>query len=172
MFADPQCYLYDEDNDPAISSLRYFDYRYLRFFYHPLQDKFCLLNGWKDPGWENVKVMRGGLDADDRDSREQIFGSNIVDIKQKSVPQLLIDEVSGFLSIGVLGQFSLFKKKAFHPFYMFQVASLVLWSLDEYYYYAVCIFLISFFSISATVIETKSVWLFILKQDVTNCGCS
>lgn len=111
VFADPQCYLYDEDNDPAISSLRYFDYRYLRFFYHPLQDKFCLLNGWKDPGWENVKVMRGGLDADDRDSREQIFGSNIVDIKQKSVPQLLIDEVSGFLSIGVLGQFSLFKKR-------------------------------------------------------------
>lgn len=39
-------------------------------------------------------MMRGGLDADDRDSREQIFGTNIVDIKQKSVPQLLIDEVS------------------------------------------------------------------------------
>lgn len=49
-------------------------------------------------------------------------------------------------------------KKAFHPFYIFQIASLVLWSLDEYYYYAVCIFLISVFSIGTTVIETKSVW--------------
>lgn len=39
-------------------------------------------------------MMRGGLDADDRDSREQIFGNNILDIKQKSVSQLLIDEVS------------------------------------------------------------------------------
>jgi len=95
VFADTQCYLYDEDNDPTISSLRYIDYRYLRFFYHPLEDKFCLLNGWKDQTWENVRMMRGGLDADDRDSREQIFGTNIVDIKQKSVPQLLIDEVSG-----------------------------------------------------------------------------
>ena len=38
--------------------------------------------------------MRGGLDADDRDSREQIFGNNILDIKQKPVSQLLIDEVS------------------------------------------------------------------------------
>lgn len=44
------------------------------------------------------------------------------------------------------------------PVYIFQVASLVLWSLDEYYYYAVCIFLISVFSIGTTVIETKSVW--------------
>lgn len=94
VFADPQCYLYDEDNDPAMSFLRYVDYRYLHFFYHPLEDKFCLLNGWKDPAWTNVKVMRAGLDADDRDSREQIFGSNTVDIKQKSAPQLLVDEVS------------------------------------------------------------------------------
>ena len=39
-------------------------------------------------------MMRGGLDADDRDSREQIFGNNILDIKQKPVSQLLIDEVS------------------------------------------------------------------------------
>ena len=53
-----------------------------------------MLNGWKDPAWTNVKMMRGGLDADDRDSREQIFGNNILDIKQKPVSQLLIDEVS------------------------------------------------------------------------------
>lgn len=49
--------------------------------------------------------------------------------------------------------------QAFHPFYIFQVASLILWSMDEYYYYAVCIFLISAFSIAATVLETKSVRL-------------
>ena len=101
--------------------------------------------------------MRGGLDADDRDSREQIFGNNIVDIKQKSVSQLLIDEVSLNILNGLFDIFS-WEKKAFHPFYIFQIASLLLWSLDEYYYYAVCIFLISVSSISATVIETKSVW--------------
>lgn len=81
-----------------MSYLRYIDYRYLHFFYHPLEDRFCLLNGWKDPAWANVKMMRSGLDADDRDSREQIFGGNIVDIKQKSVPELLVDEVSTSLS--------------------------------------------------------------------------
>ncbi|KAE8132187.1 hypothetical protein BDV38DRAFT_261945 [Aspergillus pseudotamarii] len=137
VFADPNSHTFDEENDPTISFLRYIDYRYLRFFYHPLEDKFCLISGWKDPLWTNAKVMRSGLDADDRDSREQIFGKNLLDIQQKSLFQLLMDE-------------------AFHPFYIFQLASLVLWSLDEYYYYAICIFLISVFSIGATIIETKS----------------
>lgn len=52
--------------------------------------------------------------------------------------------------------FQLLIDEAFHPFYIFQLASLILWSLDEYYYYAICIFIISVFSIGATIIETKS----------------
>ncbi|GKZ62402.1 hypothetical protein AnigIFM49718_009489 [Aspergillus niger] len=133
----PNYEFYDEDNDPTISQLRYIDYRYLRLIYHPADDKFCLIGGWKDPSWKNAKGMRAGLDADDRDSREQVFGKNLIDIQQKTAIQLLMDE-------------------AFHPFYIFQLASLVLWSLDQYYYYAVCIFLISVISISATIIETKA----------------
>lgn len=94
VFADPQSYIYDEYNDPAISSLRCINYRYLRFFYNPLEDRFLLISGWKDPLWTNVKVMRSGLDADDRDSREQVFGANLIDIEQKPIAQLLMDEVS------------------------------------------------------------------------------
>ncbi|PLB51778.1 hypothetical protein P170DRAFT_443914 [Aspergillus steynii IBT 23096] len=137
IFADSGCQLYDEENDPTVSFLRSIDYKYLRFFYHQIEDRFCLISGWKDPLWTNAKMMRMGLDADDRDSREQVFGKNLIDIHQKSAFELLLDE-------------------AFHPFYIFQVASLVLWSLDQYYYYAVCIFTISFFSIGATVFETKT----------------
>ncbi|GFF47573.1 probable cation-transporting ATPase C1672.11c [Aspergillus lentulus] len=137
VFADSESCTQDEDNDSTVSYLRYIDYRCLRFFYHPVEDKFSLISGWKDPLWTNIKRMRIGLDADDHDSRAQIFGANVIDIQQKSVFQLLIDE-------------------AFHPFYMFQIASLVLWSLDEYYYYAVCIFLISVFSICATILETQT----------------
>jgi cation-transporting ATPase 13A2 len=37
--------------------------------------------------------MRVGLNADERDSREQIFGKNAINIQQKSLFQLLIDEV-------------------------------------------------------------------------------
>ena len=48
-----------------------------------------------------------------------------------------------------------------HPFYVFQIASIILWSLDDYYYYAFCIALISGISITSTLVETKKVWPFL-----------
>jgi cation-transporting P-type ATPase 13A2 len=70
------------------------DYRYIRFCFHPLKDKFVLSNSWKDPQWTDVKTLRTGLDSDERDRREQVFGKNMIEIEQKSIPQLLVDEVS------------------------------------------------------------------------------
>lgn len=127
----------DEDPDPLLEDLRGLNYRYVRFFYHPLRDKFMHSSGWKDPSWENVREIRAGLDGDEKGFRSLVFGDNLIDIEQKSVGKLLVDEV-------------------FHPFYVFQIASLVLWSLDEYYYYAIAIFLMSFGSITTTLIETRS----------------
>lgn len=40
---------------------------------------------------------------------------------------------------------------------MFQIASIVLWSIDDYYYYAFAIALISAASILSTLVETKRV---------------
>lgn len=53
--------------------------------------------------------------------------------------------------------FSTNSQQVFHPFYIFQLASLILWSLDQYYYYAIAIFVISVGSITTTLIETRSV---------------
>ena len=89
----------DEDDDPVMMQLRFLDYRYIRFCYHPLKDKFVLSGNWKDPRWTDVKSIRVGLDSDERYRREQVFGMNQIDIKQKSIPQLLIDEVLARLSI-------------------------------------------------------------------------
>jgi hypothetical protein len=44
-----------------------------------------------------------------------------------------------------------------HPFYVFQIASIILWTIDDYYYYAFAIALISVSSIASTLIETKRV---------------
>jgi cation-transporting ATPase 13A2 len=128
---------YEDDHDPIMQSLRSIDYRYIRFCFHPLKDKFLLGNTWKDPAWINVRDIRAGLDSEEKEYREKVFGRNIIDIEEKSTMQLLVDEV-------------------FHPFYVFQVASLILWSLDEYYYYATCIFIISLVSITSTLLETKA----------------
>lgn len=129
--------MFDEDDDPTLTSLRALNYRYIRFVFHPLKDKFMLNNNFKDATWTNVKSIRTGMDSDDRDNREKVFGQNLINIEQKSIVQLLIDE-------------------AFHPFYVFQIASLILWSLDEYYYYATCIFIISVVSITTTLLETRA----------------
>ena len=86
---------YDEDDDPIMTRLRFLDYRYISFCFHPSKDKFVLCSNWKDPSWTNVKSIRVGLDSDERHRREQIFGKNQIDIQQKSIPQLLVDEVCG-----------------------------------------------------------------------------
>ncbi|KAL8813096.1 MAG: hypothetical protein Q9200_000512 [Gallowayella weberi] len=83
----------DEDDDPIISTLHFLDYRYMRFIFHPLKDKFVLCSNWKDPNWTNVKSLRAGLDSDERCRREQVFGKNQISIRQKTIPQLLVDEV-------------------------------------------------------------------------------
>lgn len=128
---------YDEDYDPVIKHLRCLDYRYIRFCYNPLKDKFILANTWQDPAWTNVTALREGLDTEERDYRELVFGKNVIDLAEKPLGQLLVEEV-------------------INPFYVFQIASLFLWSVDEYYYYAACIFVISVVSITATVVETRA----------------
>ncbi|ATY66433.1 ATPase type 13A2 [Cordyceps militaris] len=127
----------DDENDPLLDDLRTLEYRYVRFFYHPIKDRFILSSGWKDPDWTDVRLVRAGLDSDEKMMREQIFGPNLIDIEQKSATQLLVDEV-------------------LHPFYIFQIASLALWSMDSYYYYAACIFVMSVGSIMTTLLETRA----------------
>ncbi|KAK7208376.1 P-type ATPase-like protein [Myxozyma melibiosi] len=123
--------------DPTIKSLHYFNYRYMRLILHPIEGKFELNNDWKDPSWLNLSAARKGLDMVTVGERQTVFGSNSIDIEDKPVFKLLVDEV-------------------LHPFYIFQLFSMILWSLDEYYYYATCILVISAISITNTLIETKS----------------
>lgn len=82
------------DGDRELAELHFLDYRYLRFIYHPDEDKFVLNNDWWDPQWTDVKAMREGLDSEEREPRDQVFGKNVIDIKQKSIPELLVDEVN------------------------------------------------------------------------------
>lgn len=96
VFGEPEkrfTFAFDEDDDPVLENLRIVDYRYMRFSFHPLKDKFVLCNSWKDPTWTDVKAIRAGIDGDEKDNRELVFGKNLIDIKQKTIPQLLVDEV-------------------------------------------------------------------------------
>lgn len=92
--------LLEEDADPLLPELRVLNYRYVRFFFHPLKGKFVISNGWKDPAWKRVRALRVGIDGEEKDHRERVFGANLIDIEQKTIPQLLVDEVS-YLSTSI-----------------------------------------------------------------------
>ena len=130
--------------------------KYVRLFFHTgVLLKSCHRD-WADPSWTSVTGAQTGLTLDTRQQRSILFGSNIIDIEGKSVVSLLVDEVCTFKFKG----FVVVLRRAaqiIHPFYVFQIASIVLWSLDDYYYYAFCIALISVFSIVSTLLETRAV---------------
>lgn len=90
---------YRYDGDREMPLLRFLDYRYMRLIYHPTEDKFVLNNDWWDPQWNEVKALREGLDSEERDPRDQVFGKNIIEIQQKTIPELLLDEVCAPLSM-------------------------------------------------------------------------
>ncbi|KAF8313138.1 Ca-transporting ATPase [Clavulina sp. PMI_390] len=118
------------------SIVRMVDYRYARFVFNENTSKFRMLRDWRDPSIATVNAARNGVELRAKQQREVLFGPNVIEIAAKSTLSLLIDE-------------------ALHPFYVFQIASMILWTIDDYWYYATCIGIISALSIITTLIETK-----------------
>ncbi|KAE8215245.1 hypothetical protein CF327_g1466 [Tilletia walkeri] len=119
-----------------LHSLTFFDYRYTRFVLHPPTGRLRMMKDWRDSNWTSVMAVASGVTEAGEEDRSIMFGANAVDIAARSTWDLLVDEV-------------------LHPFYMFQIVSIILWSFDDYYYYAFCILIISAVSITTTLIETK-----------------
>ncbi|EPQ27111.1 uncharacterized protein PFL1_05393 [Pseudozyma flocculosa PF-1] len=119
-----------------LMDLSYFDYRYTRFALYPPTGRLRMLKDWRDPFWTSAEAIAQGVSWDAEKDRSTIFGRNMIDIEARSTWTLLIDEV-------------------LHPFYMFQIVSIILWSFDNYYYYAFCIAVISLASIVTTLVETR-----------------
>ncbi|XP_021118552.1 cation-transporting ATPase 13A2 isoform X4 [Heterocephalus glaber] len=85
---------------------------------------------------DDIHSSRSGLSLPDQTMRKTIFGPNVISIPVKSYPQLLVDEV-------------------LNPYYGFQAFSIGLWLADHYYWYALCIFLISAISICLSMLKTR-----------------
>ena len=79
-----------------------------------------------------------GLSEQEQALRRLVFGPNDIIVPNHSIGYLLVMEV-------------------LNPFYIFQVASVILWTSDEYYYYAAAIVLMSVSGIVSSVYQTKKV---------------
>ncbi|XP_062959997.1 polyamine-transporting ATPase 13A2 isoform X2 [Cynocephalus volans] len=117
--------------------LRYFLFQGQRYVWIETQQAFYQVS-LLDHGHtcDDIHRSRSGLSLQDQTVRKTIYGPNVISIPVKSYPQLLVDE-------------------ALNPYYGFQAFSIVLWLADHYYWYALCIFLVSAVSICLSLYKTR-----------------
>nr|XP_019608643.1 PREDICTED: probable cation-transporting ATPase 13A2 isoform X2 [Rhinolophus sinicus] len=117
--------------------LRYYLFQGQRYVWIETQQAFCQVS-LLDHGrtCDDIHHSRSGLSLQDQTVRRTIYGPNVISVPVKSYPQLLLDE-------------------ALNPYYGFQAFSIGLWLADHYYWYALCIFLISSVSICLSLYKTR-----------------
>ncbi|KAJ8254750.1 hypothetical protein GJAV_G00196960 [Gymnothorax javanicus] len=81
-----------------------------------------------------------GLPLSAQRYRRLFYGINQIEVKVPSVPKLLVKEV-------------------LNPFYIFQVFSVILWSLDDYYYYASAILMMSLLSVCTSLYTVRKQYI-------------
>ncbi|XP_032507709.1 cation-transporting ATPase 13A2 isoform X3 [Phocoena sinus] len=114
--------------EEAQRTLRYYLFRGQRYVWIETQQAFCRVS-LLDHGrtCDDLHCSSTGLSLQDQTVRKTIYGPNVISVPVKSYPQLLVDEA---FSIG-------------------------LWLADYYYWYALCIFLISMVSICVSIYKTR-----------------
>lgn len=70
--------------------------------------------------------------------RMDLYGFNRIEVEIKSYWTLFVEEV-------------------INPFYFFQVFSVILWMIDEYVSYSVCVIILTLFSSITSLIQTRKV---------------
>lgn len=121
------------------SKIRYFTFHSTKYYWNDAKQNFEVLNGLEDLQVSCSKLHsehKGGLSQNQQEYRRLFFGMNEIAVKVPSVFKLLIKEV-------------------LNPFYIFQLFSVILWSADEYYYYAMAIVLMSVISIATSLYTIK-----------------
>ncbi|XP_049627916.1 polyamine-transporting ATPase 13A2 isoform X1 [Suncus etruscus] len=123
--------------EEAQQLLRFYIFQGQRYVWIETQQTFCHVS-LLDQGrmCEDIHQSSSGLSPKDQRVRKTIYGPNIIAVPVKSYLQLLVDE-------------------ALNPYYGFQAFSIGLWLADHYYWYALCIFLISTISICLSLYKTR-----------------
>ncbi|XP_064387649.1 polyamine-transporting ATPase 13A3-like isoform X2 [Halichondria panicea] len=118
-------------------SIRYLTHRHLRYEHSRDEDQFILIRGLDcNIPCSDIHGMRAGLSTRTHHQRLLRHGPNSINIPVKPYYLLLIQEI-------------------LHPFYIFQMVALIWWSLEDYYYYAGAIFVISMISVTVSLVQTR-----------------
>ena len=119
------------------STYRFFWYKHHKFCYHNKEKVFKHLEGLStNETFYGLTHNYHGIISIEREIHLLWYGRNNIDVKIKSIVRLFFEECAD-------------------PFYIFQVFSVILWFMEEYYYYAVTILVVSFGSIIVNIVQTR-----------------
>ncbi|KAJ4943583.1 hypothetical protein JOQ06_006082 [Pogonophryne albipinna] len=125
------------------TQIRYFTFHSTTYYWSDEVQNFGVLTGLEDLQVSCSTLHSEhsvGLTRNQQEYRRLFFGVNEIAVKVPSVFKLLIKEV-------------------LNPFYIFQLFSVILWSADEYYYYAVAILFMSIISIATSLYTIKKQYI-------------
>ncbi|CAG9318803.1 unnamed protein product [Blepharisma stoltei] len=123
------------DDEPV--NLKIFTFRYLKFYYDEDLARFAEIKFPMNLQFKEIhEKMSSGSDSQYND-RKALFGDNLISVPMPSV-------------------WSLFLAEIMHPFFVFQVFSCILWTIELYYYYAAVIFFMTVGMLIFNLIETRT----------------
>ncbi|XP_022255273.1 probable cation-transporting ATPase 13A3 isoform X2 [Limulus polyphemus] len=97
---------------------------------------FVKLGGLDVESCEHVHSLARGLSSTEALLRLQLYGKNSILVEVKPIFKLIFQEIGS-------------------PFYMYQIFIVIVWMVQVYYQFSVCVVLLSTISITATVWETR-----------------
>jgi cation-transporting ATPase 13A2 len=116
---------------------RAYEYRNALFVYSTVTDEYVRVAFNTELTLSYIRDnMSLGVDPTTRQLRRTLFGLNGINVRIKNPFELLLDEV-------------------LHPFYIFQVMSIIVWCLSEYYFFSALILVSSGISALTSLIETR-----------------
>lgn len=112
------------------AAVRWVDYMYYRYLWtpHPVSG---------ESSWVKVKYEL------QEQSFEKLYASHSAGLSSADATQRLERYGANALDVPVPSYFKLFYTEVIHPFYIFQIASCIIWLTDDYWIYSSCIFVMA-----------------------------
>ncbi|CAH0389501.1 unnamed protein product, partial [Bemisia tabaci] len=123
-------------NFKSLESVKVFDFKKQRYVWNPECLTFDRLRGLDYEMPVSLLTKKDGLSMQERNARRGIYGPNEITIPESSITALLFKEI-------------------INPFYVFEIFSLFLWALEEYYLFSLTIFTLSLASVVAAVYQAR-----------------
>ncbi|BFZ23540.1 hypothetical protein BsWGS_26579 [Bradybaena similaris] len=125
---------YNAQNDENL--IRYFVCKKIKYLWNPEMAQFVPLKGLDEGHKLTYFHNTNGLNQKEQFKRRVLYGLNSIAVHVTPVVVLLFQQMLS-------------------PFYIFQIFSMIIWYVDDYYIYATCIVVMTTLSITVTIYQTR-----------------